>query len=110
MAGLDSVRVHDLGDPIQAATSHQTTVPRRKSPATAPTMCCCRHAHRGMTGRRVRGFAIDLTQNSSALGAHEEVERSRPETVALSDRLQPAYQKVLERSPRGGVGSRRRCS
>jgi hypothetical protein len=42
--------------------------------------------------------------------AHEEVERSRPETVALSDRLQPAYQKVLERNPGGGVGSGRWCS
>ena len=28
---------------------------------------------------------------------HEEVERSRPETAALPDRLQRAYQKVLER-------------
>jgi hypothetical protein len=46
----------------------------------------------------------------SALGAHEEVERSRPETVALSDRLQPAYQKVLERNPGGGVGSGQRFS
>jgi hypothetical protein len=36
--------------------------------------------------------------------------RSRPETVALSDRLQPAYQKVLERNPGGGVGSGQRCS
>ena len=29
---------------------------------------------------------------------------------ALPDRLQPAHQKVLERDPRGGVGSGRRCS
>jgi hypothetical protein len=29
-------------------------------------------------------------------GAHEEVERTRPETVAWPDRLQPAYQKVLK--------------
>jgi hypothetical protein len=50
------------------------------------------------------------SQSSFALGAHEEVERSPPETVALSDRLQPAYQKVLERNPGGGVGSGRRCS
>ncbi|MGW3820194.1 hypothetical protein [Streptomyces sp. NPDC005046] len=44
---------------------------------------------------------------SSALGAHEEVARGHPETVALSDRLQPAYQKILEKireavSDRGG--------
>jgi hypothetical protein len=48
-------------------------------------------------GRRVRVFAIDLIPELVRTGrAHEEVERSRPETVALSDRLQPAYQKVLE--------------
>lgn len=33
-----------------------------------------------------------------------------PETVALLDRLQPAYQKVLERNPGSGVGSGQRCS
>jgi hypothetical protein len=45
------------------------------------------------------------SQSSSALGAHEEVERSRPETVALSDRLQPAYQKVLESWRRCRIGA-----
>jgi hypothetical protein len=50
------------------------------------------------------------SQSSSALGAHEEVERGRPETVALPDRLQPACQKVLERNPGSGVGSGLRCS
>jgi hypothetical protein len=59
----------------------------------------------------VRVFAIDLVPEVVRTGrAHEEVERSRPETVALSDRLQPAYQKVLERDPGGGVGSGQRCS
>ena len=59
----------------------------------------------------VRVFAIDLVPELVRTGrAHEEVERSRPETVALSDRLQPAYQKVLERNPGGGVGSGQRCS
>lgn len=54
----------------------------------------------------VRVFAIDLVPELVRTGrAHEEVERSRPETVALSDRLQPAYLKVLERNPGGGVGS-----
>jgi hypothetical protein len=39
-------------------------------------------------------FAIDLVPELVRTGrAHEEVERSRPETVALSDRSQPAYQK-----------------
>jgi hypothetical protein len=48
-------------------------------------------------GRRVR---VDLASELVRTGrAHEEVERSRPESVALSDRLQPAYQKVLGRSP-----------
>ena len=37
-------------------------------------------------------------------------ERSRPETVVLPDRLPPADQKVLERNPPGGVGSRPRSS
>jgi transposase InsO family protein len=40
----------------------------------------------------------------------QEIRRSRPETVSLSDRSQPAYQKVLERNPGGGVGSGQRCS
>ena len=35
------------------------------------------------------------------------MERSRPGTVAVSDRLQPAHQKVLEENPGGGVGARR---
>ncbi len=60
----------------------------------------------GMCGRLVRVFAIDLVPELVRTGrAHEEVERSRPETVALSDRLQPAYQKVLERNP-GAVSDR----
>jgi len=64
-----------------------------------------------MCGRRVRVFAIDLNPGLVRTGrAHEEVERSRAEIVALSDRSQPAYQKVLERNPGGGVGSRQRCS
>jgi hypothetical protein len=33
-----------------------------------------------------------------------------PGTVWLSDRSQPAYLKVLERNPGGGVGSGLRCS
>jgi beta-galactosidase GanA len=33
-----------------------------------------------------------------------------PPRLALSDRLQPAYQKVLERNPEGGVGSGQGCS
>ncbi|WP_222720483.1 hypothetical protein [Actinomadura sp. HBU206391] len=70
---------------------------------------------RGMCGRRARGFAADLIPELVRTGlphwgAHEEVERSRPETVALSDRLQSACQKVLERNLGGGVGSGRRCS
>jgi transposase InsO family protein len=40
----------------------------------------------------------------------QEIRRSRPETVTLSDRSQPAYQKVLERHLGGGVGSGQRCS
>ena len=68
-------------------------------------------AFRVMCGRRVRVFAIDLNPELVRTGrALEEVERSRPETVALPDRLQPAYQKVLEKNPGGGVGSRQRCS
>ena len=68
-------------------------------------------ADSGICGRLVRVFAIDLVPELVRTGrAHEEVERSRPETVAMSDRLQPAYQKVLERNPGGGVGSGQRCS
>jgi RibD C-terminal domain len=33
-----------------------------------------------------------------------------PNPSRLSDRLQPANQKILERNPRGGVGSEHRCS
>jgi hypothetical protein len=41
-----------------------------------------------------RVFAIDLVPELVRTGrAHEEVERGRPRTVALSDRLQPACQK-----------------
>src|SRR5258705_11748657 len=43
-------------------------------------------------------------------GTRTEVERSRPETVAPPDRLQPAYQNILERSQGGGVGSGQRGS
>ena len=42
--------------------------------------------------------------DAASRGAHEEVERSRPKPVALSDRSQPGYQKVLERNPGGGIG------
>jgi hypothetical protein len=64
-----------------------------------------------MCGRLVRVFAIDLVPELVRTGpAPREVQRSRRETVSLSDRLQPAYQKVLERNPRGGVGSGQRCS
>ena len=70
-----------------------------------------RRTHRGVCGRRVRVFAIDLVPELVRTGrAHEEVERSGPETVSLSDRLQPAYQEILERNPGGGVGSGLRCS
>ena len=48
------------------------------------------------------------SQSSSAPGAYVEV-RSRPETVALPDRLQSAYQKS-SKEVRGGVGSGPGCS
>jgi hypothetical protein len=68
-------------------------------------------ADSGMCGRLVKVFAIDLVPQLVRTGrAHEEVERSRPETVALSDRLQPAYQKILDGNPGGGVGSGQRRS
>ena len=57
----------------------------------------------GMCGRRVRGFAIDLIPELVRSGRAWEVEPGRPETVALSDRLQTAYQRVLEKR------SDRRC-
>jgi hypothetical protein len=38
------------------------------------------------------------------------IRRSHPGTGWPSDRSQPAYQKVLERNPGGGVGSGRKCS
>jgi hypothetical protein len=51
------------------------------------------------------------SESSSALDAHMRKWRAvAPKTTALSDRLQPAYQKVLERNPGGGVGSGQRCS
>jgi hypothetical protein len=56
---------------------------------------------------RRRSLGEDLVRTERV---HDEVERSRPATVALSDRLQPAYQKVLERSHGGGVGSVQRRS
>jgi hypothetical protein len=43
-------------------------------------------AHRGMCGRLVRVFAIDLVQSLSALGALEVVERCRHDGVVRSDR------------------------
>jgi hypothetical protein len=50
------------------------------------------------------------SESLSALGALEEVERSRRETVVLSDRRRPASRTVRERNPGGGVGSGRWCS
>src|SRR5215470_3586335 len=70
-----------------------------------------RLTHRGVRGRRVRVVAIDLVPELVRTGRPQEaVERSRPETVAPSDRAQPAYQEILERDPGGGVGSGQRCS
>ena len=51
-------------------------------------------------------FAIDLVLELVRTGcAHGELERSGPGTVALSDRVQPAYQEILERNP-GAVSDR----
>jgi hypothetical protein len=67
--------------------------------------------YRGMCGRRVRVFAIDLVPDLVRTGrAHEEVERSRPGNRRAVGWLATGVPEVLERNPGGGVGSGRRCS
>ena len=62
--------------------------------------------HRRVCGRRVRIFAIDLVPELVRTGyAHEEVERSRPETVELPDRLPPAYQMSSKKPGRCRIGA-----
>jgi hypothetical protein len=79
------------------------------APARSDTLELAGDARHVRTTSQV--FAIDLNPELVRTGrAHEEVERSLPGTVALSDRLQPAYPKVLERNPGGGVGSGPGCS
>jgi hypothetical protein len=65
------------------------------------------HPLSSMCGRLVRVLGIDLVPELVRTGrAHEEVERSRPETIALSDRLQPAYQISTWRSSSPSRGRR----
>ena len=113
------------GPPIEAGTRSSATLAGLSSPPRGHQVRQaglqlpglghpgrCRDLATTLCGKALlRVFAIDLVPELVRTGrAHEEVERSRPETVALSDRLQPAYQKVLERNPGGGVGSGQRCS
>ena len=68
-------------------------------------------ARAGRDGARLRDCGSSTPRRGDTGGLTVQgIRRSRPGTVWLSDRSQPAYQKVLERNPGSGVGSGLRCS